>query len=118
KPKKPKKTTTTTTTTPAPEKSTEEPEEVVHPVEPTDPEQPMGPQFDPNEIDCTNRDFVPHPNCRKVSICNHCLYEELCVMSIVNKARGVLGFIKRWSKELDDPYLTKTLFIPLVRPIL
>ncbi|EDW97286.1 endochitinase [Drosophila yakuba] len=74
KPKKPKKTTTTTTTTPSPEKSTEEPEEVVHPVdpvEPVDPEQPMWPQFDPNEIDCTNRDFVPHPNCRKYFRCVH-----------------------------------------------
>jgi len=30
----------------------------------------------------------------------------------------VLGFIKRWSKEFDDPILTKTLFISLVRPIL
>lgn len=40
------------------------------------------------------------------------------ISSIVNKARGVLGFIKRWSKEFDDPYLTKTLFISLVRPIL
>ncbi|XP_017084491.2 endochitinase [Drosophila eugracilis] len=71
KPKKPKKpTTTTTTTTPAPEKNTEEPEEVLQPVDPVDPEQPMG-QFDPNEIDCTNRDFVPHPNCRKYFRCVH-----------------------------------------------
>ncbi|XP_016961450.1 endochitinase [Drosophila biarmipes] len=69
KPKKPKKpTTTTTTTTAAPEKSTEEPEEVVDPVEP---EQSMGNQFDPSEIDCTNRDFVPHPNCRKYYRCVH-----------------------------------------------
>jgi len=36
---------------------------------------------------------------------------------MVNKARGVLAFIKRWSKEFDDPYVTKTLFILLVRPI-
>ncbi|KAH8344275.1 hypothetical protein KR084_009284, partial [Drosophila pseudotakahashii] len=71
KPKKPKKTTTTTTTTtPAPEKSTEEPEEIVDP-EPAEPEQPAGPQFDPSEIDCTNRDFVPHPNCRKYYRCVH-----------------------------------------------
>jgi len=40
------------------------------------------------------------------------------ISSIVNKARGVLGFIKRWSKELDDPFMTKTLFISLVRSIL
>ncbi|XP_075150853.1 uncharacterized protein LOC142224961 [Haematobia irritans] len=36
----------------------------------------------------------------------------------VNKVTGVLGFIKRWSKEFVDPYLTKRLFTTLVRPIL
>lgn len=36
----------------------------------------------------------------------------------VNKARGVLGFIKRWAKEFTDPYVTKQLYISLVRPIL
>jgi len=40
------------------------------------------------------------------------------ISSIVNKARGVLDFIKWWFKEFDAPYLTKTLFISLVRPIL
>lgn len=30
----------------------------------------------------------------------------------------MLGFIKRWSKEFDDPYITKSLFISLVRPSL
>ncbi|XP_017103729.2 endochitinase [Drosophila bipectinata] len=68
KPKKPKKTTTTTTTTtttPAPEKTTEDPEEIV------DPEQSVSTQFDPSEIDCTNKDFVPHPNCRKYFRCVH-----------------------------------------------
>jgi len=30
----------------------------------------------------------------------------------------MLAFIKRWSKEFYDPYVTKTLFISLVRPIL
>lgn len=35
-----------------------------------------------------------------------------------NKARGVLGFIKRWAKEFKDPYVTKTLYTSLVRPIL
>jgi len=39
-------------------------------------------------------------------------------MSTVNKAMSVLGFIKRWSKEFDDPYTTKLLFTSLVRPIL
>jgi hypothetical protein len=40
------------------------------------------------------------------------------ISTMVNKAMGILGFIKRWSKEFDDPYLTKTLYTSLVRPIL
>ena len=40
------------------------------------------------------------------------------VISMVNKAHGVLGFIKRWAKEFSDPYITKQLFTSLVRPIL
>lgn len=36
----------------------------------------------------------------------------------VNKARSVLGFIKRWAKEFNDPYITKQLYTSLVRPIL
>lgn len=36
----------------------------------------------------------------------------------VNKARGVLAFIKRWAKEFTDPVITKRLFTSLVRPIL
>lgn len=40
------------------------------------------------------------------------------ISCMVNKARSMLGFIKRWSKEFDDPYVTKTLYISLVRPIL
>ena len=40
------------------------------------------------------------------------------VISMVNKAYGVLGFIKRWAKEFSDPYITKQLFTSLVRPIL
>ncbi|KAH8360122.1 hypothetical protein KR093_010866, partial [Drosophila rubida] len=69
KPKKPKKTTTTartTTTTAAPE-VTDEPEIVVDPVEAVTP----GISFDSSEIDCTNRDYVPHPNCRKYFRCVH-----------------------------------------------
>jgi len=38
--------------------------------------------------------------------------------TIVNKARGMLGFIKMWSKEFYDPYVTKTLLISFLRPIL
>lgn len=36
----------------------------------------------------------------------------------VNKARGVLAFIKRWAKEFTDPDITKQLYTSLVRPIL
>lgn len=37
---------------------------------------------------------------------------------MINKARGTLGYIKRWAREFDDPYITKTLYMALVRPIL
>lgn len=43
---------------------------------------------------------------------------NLHIDSCVNKAKSLLGFIKRWSKEFDDPYVTKRLFISLVRPTL
>lgn len=36
----------------------------------------------------------------------------------INKARATLGFIKRWSKEFNDPYIGKALYMSLVRPIL
>ncbi|XP_060650012.1 endochitinase [Drosophila nasuta] len=69
KPKKPKKTSTTTTTTTVAPKVTEEPEEVLDPEQPVTPGDGDG--FDINEIDCTNRDYVPHPNCRKYIRCVH-----------------------------------------------
>lgn len=37
---------------------------------------------------------------------------------ITSKARSRLGLIKRFSKELNDPYISKTLYCALVRPIL
>jgi hypothetical protein len=43
---------------------------------------------------------------------------NLHVDRIVNKGFCVLGFIKRWAKEFNDPYVTKLLFTSLVRPIL
>ncbi|XP_030562853.1 endochitinase [Drosophila novamexicana] len=67
KPKKPKTTTTTTTTTTEAPELTEEPEPIVDPEE----NATTGIEFDPSEIDCTNRDFVPHPNCRKYFRCVH-----------------------------------------------
>lgn len=38
--------------------------------------------------------------------------------SIVNKANATLGFIKRWAKEFQDPFITRTLYCTFVRPIL
>lgn len=35
---------------------------------------------------------------------------------IINKGNSMLGFIKRWSKEFNDPHILKSLFISLVRP--
>ena len=43
---------------------------------------------------------------------------HLHIDRIVNKGFCVLGFIKRWAKEFNDPYVTKLLFTSLVRPIL
>ena len=40
------------------------------------------------------------------------------VSMIVNKAFGILGYMKRWSKEFVDPYPTKIFFISIVWPIL
>jgi len=40
------------------------------------------------------------------------------ITTMMNKARGVHRFINQWSKELNDPCVTKQLFISLVRSIL
>ena len=40
------------------------------------------------------------------------------ISMIINRARSTLGFIKRWAKEFSDPYVTKQLYMTLVRPIL
>ena len=37
---------------------------------------------------------------------------------VIGKARAVLGFVKRWARKFIDLYLTKLLYISLVRPIL
>ena len=37
---------------------------------------------------------------------------------IIKKSMRMLGFIKRFSKEFNDIYIAKTLFVSLVRPIL
>ena len=40
------------------------------------------------------------------------------ISMMVNKANDVSRFIKRWSKEFTDLYVTKQLYISLVSPIL
>ena len=50
--------------------------------------------FDPK------RNFIPH------------------ITMTPNEARSALDFIKRWVKEFKDPYVTNSLYISLVRPIL
>ncbi|XP_055381340.1 uncharacterized protein LOC129611940 [Condylostylus longicornis] len=36
--------------------------------------------------------------------------------AVISKANSVLGFVKRYTKEFNDPYVIKTLFVALVRP--
>lgn len=36
--------------------------------------------------------------------------------TIINKANLMLGFVKCWAREFNDPYVTKALFTTLVRP--
>lgn len=43
---------------------------------------------------------------------------NLHINTCIYKAKGIFAFIKRWSKEFNDPHVTKTLFKSLVRPIL
>ena len=40
------------------------------------------------------------------------------INKIVNKSASVLGLMKRYAKEFNDPYITKLLYTSLVRPIL
>ena len=37
------------------------------------------------------------------------------INATISKTRSSLGFVKRWSKEFNDPFTTKTLFVSLVR---
>ena len=40
------------------------------------------------------------------------------IEKIINNGKRILGFVKRRAKEFDDPYVTKALYIALVRPSL
>jgi len=43
---------------------------------------------------------------------------NLHISEIVNKSKSLLGFMKRWSREFKDPYITKLLYTTIVRPSL
>ena len=50
---------------------------------------------------------------------DHKLSFIIHINNTVNKARSVLGFIKRWAKEFNDPYITNTLLTGYVcNPVL
>jgi hypothetical protein len=50
--------------------------------------------------------------------CDTELNFRLHLESIVNRANSALGFVKRWSREFSNPYVTKALYTTFVRPIL
>ena len=47
----------------------------------------------------------------KLNFINH-------INATISKARSSLRFVKRWCKEFNAPFTTKTLFVSLVRPVL
>jgi len=67
-------------------------------------------------------DLVPLTRVDEVNdlgiLLDHRLKFDTHVALTVSRATQVLGFIKRWAKEFDDPYTTKLLYVSLVRPIL
>lgn len=40
------------------------------------------------------------------------------IENIISRANAALGFVKRWSKEFLNPYVTKSLYMTFVRPLL
>lgn len=51
-------------------------------------------------------------------ICDSELNFRLHFDNIVSRANSVLGFVKRWAREFSDPFVTRSLYTTLVRPIL
>lgn len=51
-------------------------------------------------------------------ICDRELNFRFHIDNIISRANSALGFVKRWSKEFSNPYVTKSLFSTFVRPIL
>lgn len=52
-----------------------------------------------------------------VAVFNAKLRLRLHIRSMANKARSTLRFVKRLCREYEDPYLTKSLFVVLIRTI-
>lgn len=51
-------------------------------------------------------------------ICDSELNFRSHIDGIISRANSMLGFVKRWSKEFSNPYVTKALFTTFVRPLL
>lgn len=51
-------------------------------------------------------------------ICDRELNFRTHIDSIISRANSSLGFVKRWSKEFSNPYVTRSLYFTFVRPIL
>lgn len=51
-------------------------------------------------------------------ICDSELNFRPHIDSIISRANSSLGFVKRWSKEFSNPYVTKSLYMTFVRPLL
>lgn len=51
-------------------------------------------------------------------ICDKELNFRSHIDNIINRANSALGFVKHWSKEFSNPYVTKSLYFTFVRPIL
>ena len=68
-------------------------------------------------INCEPIPFV-NSICDLGLLCDPHLNFHSHIDSIVNKANSTLGFVKRWSKEFCDPYVTKSLYTTFVRPLL
>lgn len=51
-------------------------------------------------------------------ICDKELNFRSHIDDIISRANSALGFVKHWSKEFENPYVTKSLYFTFVRPIL
>lgn len=51
-------------------------------------------------------------------LCDRELNFRLHIDNIISRANSALGFVKRWSKEFSNPYVTKSLYMSFVRPLL